>query len=72
MGLSVPSPIEGATSIIKPPNPAANPMMINLVICFLNIKNAMTATQSGIVELSSPVIPEERYCAPQVDRLEIT
>ena len=68
MGLSVPFPIEGATSSIKPPNPAANHNMVNLVICFLNTTNAMTATQSGIVELSSPVMPEERYCEPHVSR----
>ena len=63
--LDVPFPIEGATSSIKPPNPAARPTITNFVKCFLKINNAKIATQSGIVEFSKPAIPEDKYCSPQ-------
>src|SRR5690606_13968917 len=71
-----PEPIEGPTRSNKPPNPQAKPIVVVLErLCpkfpFLNhlyIAQPKIATQSGIVEFNSPVIPEERNWAPQVNK----
>ncbi|VFJ14901.1 protein of unknown function [Candidatus Nitrosocosmicus franklandus] len=59
--LDSPSLIVGDINMINPIKPASIPTIVNLVGNDLKINNAITATQIGIVELTSAVAPDDIY-----------